>query len=524
MGCALDAAGIKVTKIDFDKKRPVWISGRSNAMSMEHFAELMRGRLGKELRNHAAVGDAILDADMTALADLLTKHGEQVGLIGEAKLPDGYAGLKINLDLSSKRELKFFVSNEKELISPITGAIYIATAGLKIPEAVGMARQVFPEYHPRGPRGVFPKKFENGETHDVFNTYIPPTWEDHPEYKKKAEKIPPLFKKLFLHLFPDKRERSFFYGWAYRSLYDRAPTYLVLCGKGGIGKNRLKNLMRALHGHTNTTDGKESTLTEKFNTQLIGATLIWFDELNYGGGKAENSLKEMQNETMPIESKGVDTTNSTPIYASMVIVNNNYRDNHISFDARKFAPLQMTEFTMLDAGWKQEEIDEITRMTEKQGHPDFDPGALAQFAKWLQKHGKEYAKQFPNMEYKGPMFYHLANTSMSRWQAVAVETLAGMDKKATSRIVYVDGLGFRWSSIERHLRKNKDNRLGSFEPNYSLVKSFFEIFRDAKGRKAFSTTDVPESHTRDFYVDPILEKIATVKEKNDDDESEYLDL
>ncbi len=508
MGEALTAAQIEITKIDFGKKRPVWIRGRPTALSVEALADTIREKLGKALRLHPDVFDAISDGD-AALTALIEKHGEATGLTRPAALE--FQDLCLNLDMSSSgRDLKFFLSNDQGYVSPVSGAVYIARNNLKVPEAVAMARPVFPEYHPRAERGVFSRKFDSGESHDIFNTYVPPTWKEHPDYVKRSGSIPPLFKRLLQHLLPDKKERGFLYGWMYCSLFSRAPTFLVLCGKGGVGKNRLKLLMRALHGHLNTTDGKESTLTEKFNNQLENSTLIWFDELIHGKGKVESKLKEMQNETLSIERKGMDTTRSTRIFASIVITNNNYRDNHRDFEARKFVPLQVTDIK-LSKVWTSDEIEQFNHMVEFPDHPDFDPSALAQFAKWLQKNGPLHAAQFENMEYKGPMFYKLANTSMSRWQAVAVETLSGLERVSNRRLIFADKLGFRWSSVERHLRGNKENRLGQFEPNYSLVKGFFDSFRDLNGRKAFVTTIVPDSHTQDFYVDPIL-KVEPVKE------------
>ena len=127
----------------------------------------------------------------------------------------------------------------------------------------------------------------------------------------------------------------------YAALFNRAYTFLILCGAGGIGKNRLKLVNKALHGHHNAIDGKKSTFTERFNSQLYDCTEAWFDELTYTMDM-ENVMKEIQNDTISIERKGIDATRSTKIYASSVISNNKPRDNYIAFDARKFVPLQLT--------------------------------------------------------------------------------------------------------------------------------------------------------------------------------------
>src|SRR5690606_21243232 len=109
--------------------------------------------------------------------------------------------------------------------------------------------------------------------------------------------------------------------WLYHSMFKRSFVYLILCGAPGTGKNRLKLVLRALHGHINTIDGKRSTLIERFNSQLADSTLAWFDELHYNM-EMENTMKELQNDSISIERKGIDATRSTSIHASLIISNN----------------------------------------------------------------------------------------------------------------------------------------------------------------------------------------------------------
>lgn len=503
---ALEAANIKIKKYDPSKKRPIFLSGGTTGIDAENLSKTFTSRLGKK----------IVDMDkpfQTALFDpilmdgLVAEYARSAGLhTDHREIAPEYEKLKLNIDLGSS---EFFVTTEDDTISPICGDAYLLIMGLKREEAAANAEHAFREYNPRRPLGYQWTK-DKKNRRKIFNTYTPPTWIDHPRFKTDQPKIPILFKKLIQHVFPLKRERAYFYAWLYMSLYKRAPTYLVLTGKGGLGKTRLKHLLKALHGYNNSPDGKKSGLTERFNSQVADTTLLWFDELEYNE-KLENIMKEMQNDTLSIEKKGIDATRSTRIYASMVVTNNDERDNYIKFDARKFSPLELATTRLEDKSMTGDEIDQLKAMTNAEDLPTFDIGALAEFAKWLKKHGPGYADRYPNMEYRGPMFWRLAHTSMSKWQEAIVSFLLTPSKFKTARLATDKDGFFIWSAYEPTIKRTLKHY---HWPHAETVRKFFDVFRDLDGRQVFETKRGTEIGS-DFHFKFLVKKATTL-----DDEKE----
>lgn len=494
LAAAMDAANLELNEYAPTKKRCLTINP-DGVMTVETFGELLRKRLGKKFKDHMEIVEASHDiAELTKAIDIHAR--ERAVLKGEKTkiIPPEFEKYTLNLDLSSNPALKFFVTTEDEHVSPLSGPAYMAVMGMKQDEAIAVARPVFPEYRPREGSGVTSIRTGRNEVRHIFNSYVPPIWKDHPKFKTDSPKIHPLILKLLKHVFPLKKDRTYFYAWLYMSVFKRAPTYLVLCGNPGIGKNRIKLLMRALHGKENTPDGKKSTLTERFNAQIESTTLLYFDELTYGD-QIENILKEMQNETISIEKKGVDATRSSRIYASMVIANNNDRDNYILFDGRKFVPLECNK-EMLPVSMTSAEIDKLTRMLDVEDSPDFDVVTVAEFAKWLKKHGPGYAAKYPNMEYKGPKFYQLAHTTMSKWQGAIIGFLL-TDKVRTARLAPDKEGFFKWSLFEPPIKRVLGR--GYNFPHHETIRKFLDVYRSLDGEKIFETKQIGTMES-DFYL------------------------
>ena len=320
-------------------------------------------------------------------------------------------------------------------------------------------------------------------------------------------------------MFVIEEEKEFFFEWLHASLFDRAPVFLVLSGAPGNGKNRLKLLLQALHGHKNSTTGKKSTLVEKFNSQLCEGTLLWFDELTYDISM-ENNMKELPNDYIAIERKGVDATRLSKIYASIVITNNGLRDNYIAFDSRKFVPLQLSENRLGDS-MTSDEIKTFNSKVKDPASPTYDVAFIAQMAKWIKRRG--YKGTWNELEYKGPMFWKLAHSSMTVWQKKAVMLLLD-DKSHTPIEPGPDG--YLWSAVtDSANRRNKDGLQRI--PDLSLSQAFFNRYRDIQGRVVFETKSVPKSIVGDFHVKVILDDPQTAfnePEKKEVDENDYTDL
>jgi hypothetical protein len=517
---AMESVGFKLRKVDLNKKKQVFVENQL-AMSFETFAEFVSNALRKNYREHQEIFDIAINEEKLGIwIDAVKDHARNMRcLVGDTIRPEALAEFQLNMDLESD-PAKFFVTTKDEYLSRMTGAAYIAMMGMKQDEAVANARHVFMEYDPRGGKGVRTVK-SSRESRQVFNTYVPPLWRGHADVKVKHPKIHPLFLKCIKHVFPIKVERQFFYAWLYASIFLRAPTYLILCGNAGLGKNRIKLLLRALHGHENTPDGKRSSLTERFNSQVERTTLLWFDELNFNED-VENILKEMQNETLSIERKGVDATRSTKIYSSMVISNNYPRNNYIQFDSRKFVPLELGA-TRLGASMTNKEIDALTKMTAFPDQKEFDVAALAQFVGWLKQNGPGLVDKFPNLEYKGPMFYRLAHTTMSRWQIAIIQFMTSPEKLKSAFVSDKKEFGAKWSTLEPQIRRLLSK--GYQMPHTETIKRFLEIYCSLKGEQGFKVTPIKDSFSGDFYVKPLIKSMPKLEElahttSIDEDESD----
>ncbi len=358
--------------------------------------------------------------------------------------------------------------------------------GYKSVEQVPVNRHVQVIYNPRLNPGIVDSL--KGPDYEMLNIYSPPPYFSEVgsvESRKVGElkaKIQPII-QVVDHLLPIPFEREFFWDWVYMSLFGRAQTYLVLCGKPGIGKTTLKEILKALHGYQNSVDGKKSTLTEKFNSQLTNCTMIWFDELNYAGRTdALDNLKQNQNDTVAIESKGVDATRGDTVYASMAISNNYVSHNAFGYDDRKFAPLFMTH-KRLETSLTSEEIGEM-RQALKEGGDKYDAELLACLYLWIKKRGfkvekwKSWNKE--TMEYYGPMFYYICHQNMSAWAKFAFEYCT---KQATTTTPVM------FSSFQSKLNKHS----GGHPPRIGTMKDFLDRVHDYRGKKVFRVEQVGET-------------------------------
>lgn len=518
----LNDAKIVIKEFKPDKSRPVYLSGGS--LSVKKFMEKIKNQIGnKNLENYEGLNILLLDEDR--MFATLEKYAADNGLVqeeveddGEIVVPEELQHLTLNVDTSAKdsnAKRLFCTTTSEEIRDPgVSGTYFSEMCGMSLSDAVRYARPVIPIYAPRSKVGITEKLDpETKSTYMYFNDYIPPSWELWKKRNPKAwaklpSKPPPEILTLLKHLIPAKKEREYLYAWTYTSLTTRAYVYLVLCGAPGVGKNRVGLLFSALHGKHNSATGKKTTLGadgSRFNAQMSQNTMLWFDELKYGPDM-EPAMKEYQNGTISIERKGVDATDRSEIYSSMVISNNYPRDNYILFNSRKFAPLVLGDSALTNAMSSAE----ISRMSNRLDveHKDYDVKFVAQIAKWILRIGEKYTHDFPNLEYQGPKYWELAHTSMSRWQKIAVLALTVQNNRGPFHGWHEDKGAFLWSEVESALRKKKEYDSKDYR-DATTVRAFFETYRDSSGGVVFEVESIKKSTVQDFWVKPIegLKKI-----------------
>lgn len=508
---ALEAAGIIIKSYDAEKARPIRTT--EGTLTVGKFAEKLSKALGKQLKNFPEIIDGVQDhSEMEKLLD--DYAAEEFDANTGSVIPDELSHLTLNIDMASTDPgLKrfFCTTKEEEFRDPNTsGQYYLGKCSIAPAEAVTFARPVVPKYMPRRPAGVHPET--NRVTRlktNFFNNYVPAEWELWKRRNPKAwnalpAKPPEQIIRIIKHVIPNKEERNYFYAWLYTSMTKRSYVYLVLCGLPGVGKNRLKLLMRSLHGARNAADGKKETFGEnqsKFNSQMEESTFIWFDELKYGPDM-EPRMKEYQNDYISIEKKGQDTSRSTEIFCSMVISNNHPRDNYLLFNSRKFAPLVLGE-KMLTAVMDAKDIEALSdRINDT--HPHFDVKLVAQVAKWILEVGPKYLPRWPNLEYQGPKYWELAHTSMSRWQKIAVLALTVQTKQGAFAGWDPQKKAFLWSKVEEGLRRKKEYESKDYR-DATTVKAFFETYCNKAGKKVFEVESADGGAIMDFWIKPLQE-------------------
>lgn len=505
---ALEAAGISIKGYDPNKANP--IRTHTGSLTISKFSEQLRKGLKLDLKNHPEVLDGIQEpAEMERLIEEYALE-ELDATTGKA-IPPEVSHLTLNVDTSSTDPglKRFFCTTPEEFRDiSISGQYYTEMCALSVKEATPSARPVVPRYLPRRAQGIHPETNKiTQQKINYFNNYVPAGWElfrrrNPSEWAKIPSKPPEVIIRMIKHVIPNKEERNYFYAWLYTSITKRAYVYLVLCGNPGVGKNRLKLLMRALHGEQNASDGKKETFganESKFNSQMEENTFLWFDELSYGP-EMEPRMKEYQNDYISIEKKGIDSTRSTEIYCSMVISNNYARNNYLLFNSRKFAPLVLGS-KPLTAAMTPKEINDISERLDDT-HPRFDVKFVSQIAKWITSIGPKYVKDWPNLEYRGPMFWKLAGSSMSRWQKIAVLALTTENKRGAFAGWDESKKGFLWSKVEEDLRRKKEYESKDYR-DPTTVKAFFENYCDIHGTKVFEVESEVDSIVQDFWIKPI---------------------
>jgi hypothetical protein len=323
------------------------------------------------------------------------------------------------------------------------------------------------EYNPRREEKEYEAK-QNGDTFPHYNLYNKPEWM---EIEVEEPTLHPLFIKFFKHLFPIEEERDYVMDWLYKSLTDRAYVYLVLNGVKGVGKNTFKMLFRALHGKENFVDGKKTLLTSQFNGQLDECRALVLDEVRYTE-EEENILKEIQNDNVSIERKGEDATRGSVIHCSMVLMNNEAKDNFIAVDSRRFSPMQLGDKPLTDS-MSEEDIDLLLgKLKEEDSRYDLD--FIANIGHWILQNGRNerWGKEAP---YKGPKFYELVQTSLSEWRKFLVKKVAELRKDE----IYHEGFLLSELAEEFH-RKYKGRKIF---PDFTRVLNFVEYYRDNKGKR-----------------------------------------
>lgn len=506
----LKEINLEIIGYDGNKANPIKTrKGRKRPDMLNAAIDKIRG--APILKKYPEVGALLSDETEKLIEEYCLEKFPEEGERDEViKEKAKFVGHELAQDiLHTGEEVEFFLVNDKGQISSVNPEYYIALNKIENPNLV--AKPLIRVYEPREPQGVYANKLVSGEIVDHINSYIPPDWLEFSG--ASPDKLPDEVEKLFNQI-TNPMDKLYFFHWLYMSLTSRAPTYLILQGDPAVGKNRMKCVIRALHGHHNTVDGKKSTLTGTFNGQLADNTYIHFDELRYTMDE-ENIMKEIPNGTISIERKHKNATRASKIHCSMVISNNKPKDNYIAFDARKFSPITLSK-DRLEKNMTKEEIGAMSSKIEYVDDAAFDIGYIAQIGRWILRHGNR-PDLFPQGEYRGPKFWELAHSSMSAWQKASITVLTNLEfyaKRDWERVKEkLDSGTLLFTDIKKIIipTKTLEVRDKDFPRDHSSAEYFLSVFRGLNGEKVFDVRPSEDKITGDFYID-ILKPEAKVED------------
>ena len=173
----------------------------------------------------------------------------------------------------------------------------------------------------------------------IYNEYIKPAYLDCKRNRDHIETITSFIKELI----PETESRTVFYDWWALSLFKKAPVYLLLVGKQGIGKSLLCKLVSALHGDENTTILGNDFGGHRFLAQVRTAYLGIGEEIYTTKDESKERMKALVEDYIYLEKKGVDAKKHKNI-TSFILNSNKY--NCVPWDGetdRKFCVLDISK-------------------------------------------------------------------------------------------------------------------------------------------------------------------------------------
>jgi len=210
-----------------------------------------------------------------------------------------------------------------------------------------------------------------------YNNYVPPEWKRDHFYScgevpvVKTSEIPSLYRKFLMHLV-NNHVGSFNYilDWLANAIQARNYCILTTIGKQGIGKGMLGEIMKLIVGNENYAKTDNRLLDKEFNSQINNKVIVYLDEIEVRKTSQENKLKDLINNHIEVEKKGVDAK-MTKNYASFYLSSNNLDAIKIPADDRRFSIVELTSSKL------------YTVMTSAEISSLLDPSNVAEFARFL---------------------------------------------------------------------------------------------------------------------------------------------
>lgn len=219
-------------------------------------------------------------------------------------------------------------------------------------------------YNPRDSRVIYQNEFGI----NCFNSYIPP------EYRKRnhffGESLPPLptsppplTDKYLRHLVAnDSASYAYLLDWLANALTGKNFTILCAIGEAGVGKGKLGEIMSKLVGDSNFAKVRDTVFKKQFNGSLRNKQIVYVDEISITTREEADRIKDVVNDKIEIEMKGVDAMEYEN-KASFYLSSNRTDAIKIEPSDRRFSIIELTEEPLIRV-MSKEEITALTSDSE----------------------------------------------------------------------------------------------------------------------------------------------------------------
>jgi len=200
-----------------------------------------------------------------------------------------------------------------------------------------------------------------GET--SINNYEPPFWERSHFFQNGdlpiAQVEPPeLIKRFLVHLVDgDLQSYEYLLDWMSQALTGRNLTILTAIGEEGVGKGTLAKLLSHLVGSSNFVKVRADVFKKSFNAPLENKRIVFIDEAALKGQEEYNRIKDVVNDEIELEKKGIDAY-TVKNYASFFLASNDNNAIQPSPGDRRFSIVNMTKVKLKDSPLRGK-VDEI---------------------------------------------------------------------------------------------------------------------------------------------------------------------
>ena len=193
-----------------------------------------------------------------------------------------------------------------------------------------------------------------------YNLYEPPKWLEDKYYScgevqiPKLDVIPTIYDKYLKHLVNgDVKSYEYVLDWLTTAITSRNYCILTTIGNQGIGKGVLGEIMMRLVGEQNFTKSGKRIVDKDFNGQISGKRILYVDEVVISNADQENRMKDLINDYIEVEKKGVDAKLSRN-YSSIYFSANQLDAIKITSDDRRFSIIELTNVKLKDVMNKNE--------------------------------------------------------------------------------------------------------------------------------------------------------------------------